>query len=108
MEGELIYPCVSRLAHGQMVYASPAVNDMLNQKGTEFEGKDFFDLVFGQSFLLRLQLVLTSSTRPASTTERPHILGPANTSTTPPTKFKLSQHRFKFSHTADTRQQYHI
>jgi hypothetical protein len=35
-----------------MVYASPAVNDMLNQKGTEFEGKDFFDLVFGQSSTL--------------------------------------------------------
>jgi len=35
-------------ADEKMVYASPAVNDMLNQKGTEFEGKDFFDLVFGQ------------------------------------------------------------
>jgi hypothetical protein len=52
MEGELAYPYVSRVANGQMVYASPAVNDMLNQKGTEFEGKDFFDLVFGQSTLL--------------------------------------------------------
>jgi hypothetical protein len=52
MESELLFSCVSRLANGQMVYASPAVNDMLNQKGTEFEGKDFFDLVFGQSSTL--------------------------------------------------------
>jgi hypothetical protein len=103
MEGKLVLPCVSRLANGQMVYASPAVNDMLNQKGTEFEGKDFFDLVFGQSFLLRLKLVLTSSTRPASTTKPPNIPSPSNTSTTPPTKFKLSQHRLKFPHTPDTR-----
>jgi hypothetical protein len=107
MEGELISHVLGR-ADEKMVYASPAVNDMLNQKGTEFEGKDFFDLVFGQSFLLRLQLVLTSSTRPASTTEPSHILGPSNTSTTSSTQFKFSQHRFKFSHTTDARQQYHI
>lgn len=46
MEGGLII-YTREGANGKMVYASPAVNDMLNQKGTEFEGKDFFDLVFG-------------------------------------------------------------
>lgn len=51
MEGKLTYPCSGGQAEVKMIYASPAVNDMLNSKGTEFEGKDFFDLVFGQ-FLL--------------------------------------------------------
>jgi hypothetical protein len=32
-----------------MVYVSPAVSEMVSQKADELEGKDFFDLVFGQS-----------------------------------------------------------
>jgi len=35
-------------ADKQMVYASPSVNEMLSQKGSDLEGKDFFDFVFGK------------------------------------------------------------
>jgi len=108
MEGELVSLGDSKRADSEMVYASPAVNDMLNQKGTEFEGKDFFDLVFGQSILLWLSTILTISTRPTSITKSLDITSPSNTSTTTSTKFQLSQHRFKFPDTTDSRQQSHV
>ena len=39
------------LACSQMLFVSPSVGDMLGQKSTDLEGRDFLDLVFGKYFL---------------------------------------------------------
>jgi len=77
-----------------MVYVSPAVSEMVSQKADELEGKDFFDLVFGQSpdLLSRCYVLMLLSSGPAPVTESSHLARHADTAITASTKLQLCQH----------------
>ncbi|GFZ50091.1 Cutinase gene palindrome-binding protein [Saitozyma sp. JCM 24511] len=67
----------------QIVYASPAVGDMLGQKAPDLEGHDFFELVFGPDHA-QLQTLFTSLIHP--TPPLPHQSSSnATTDSTPST-----------------------
>lgn len=85
-----------------MVYISPAVGEMLKQKPNELEGKDFFDLVFGQYHPHSHNAASTDlcSTGPTTAPKPPHIPSITNTPSPPSIQLQHNHDLFKFTHTA--------